>query len=151
MAEVSRGRGIFGRLLVAVGLAWVFWGLFGPAIGVQFGNSLVDLPILPGIVILFIGRSLSRGNRRRSPEPQHDAPTGVRVPPRPESRARPAPIPETNMREPRSATETAAVPEVILGAFEVPEPDLPAPDELPIRRTSAEMVAEARERFGRRP
>ena len=146
MAEVSRGRRVLGRLLTALGLAWIFWGFLGPAFESGFGNSLVDVPIFPGIVMFFIGRVLSGGGRRRRTKPQEDTSTEARVPPRPEPRVRPAPIPERTIAKPVPATEPDAVSEVILEAFEAPEPDLA----VPARKTSAEMVAEARERFGRR-
>lgn len=149
MAEVSRGRGIFGRLLAALGVAWVFWGFLGPVIGLQFGSSLVDLPILPGIVIFFIGRALNRGSRRDASTPEQDVPKEAPVPPRPEPRVRPAPVPERPVREP--SPEPVAISEVILDSFEAPEHDLPDPDDIPVRKTSAEMVAEARRRYGTRP
>lgn len=151
MAEGSRGRGIFGRLLAALGLAWVFWAFLGPTIGLQFGNALADLPILPGIVIFFIGRALSRGRRGDESTPQQDTSTELPAPPRPEPRVGPAPKPERAPREPLPMTEPLAVSDVMIEVFESPEPDLPVPDEMSMRKTSAEMVAEARKRFGRRP
>ena len=150
MAEVSRSRRVLGRLFAGLGLAWIFWGFLGPAFESGFGNNFVDVPIFPGIVMFFIGRVLSGGGRRRRSEPQEDTPTEVGIPPRPEPRVRPAPIPERSIAKPVPATEPDAVSEVILEAFEVPESDLTVPGEVPPRKTSAEMVAEARERFGKR-
>lgn len=127
------------------------WGFFGPAIGLQFGNPFVDVPVLPGIVIFFIGRALSRRSTQGASRPQRDTPTENRVPSRPEPRVKPAPMPERSIQEPLPETEPVEVSEVIFEALESPEPDLTVPGEMPNRKTSAEMVAEARERYGRRP
>jgi hypothetical protein len=152
MAEMSRGRGVFGRLLTALGLAWVFWGFFGPVIGRQFGNSFVDLPPLPGIVIFFIGRALTRGGGRGESRPQQDTRPEAQAPPRLEPPVRPAPAPERTTQELRPVAEPVALSEVMLEAPpEGSEPDLPVSDAVAIRKTSAEMVAEARKRYGRRP
>ena len=151
MAEISRGRGIFGRLLAGFGLVWVFWGFFGSVIGSQFGNDLVDLPILPGIVVFFLGRALTRGTRRVEPSAQPETPAETRVPPRPETRVRSSPVREKTRLEVPPVLEPASVAEDIVEALEAPEPRSSMLDGRSTRKTSAEMVAEARERYGRRP
>ena len=150
MAEVSRGRGIFGRLLAGIGLVWVFWGFFGSVIGQQFGNDLANLPILPGIVIFFLGRALAR-RPRKEPSAQREVPTETRAPRRPGAQVRPSPVRHQTRPEASLAPEPAGVSEVIDETFEAPEPRMSMLDGHFTRKTSAEMVAEARERYGKRP
>ena len=150
MAEVSRGRGVFGRLLAGSGLIWVVWGFFGSLIGRQFGIDLVDLPILPGLVIFFLGRALARGAGRGEPSPQRE-PAETQAPPRSEPRVRPSPVREKPRLEVPPMPEPAVVPEVIVEAFEPTDAQPPIVEAMPARKSSAEMVAEARERYGKRP
>ena len=150
MAEVSRGRGIFGRLLAAIGLVWVFWGFFGSVIGLQFGRDLVALPILPGLVIFFLGRALARRASRGELSSRGEATAEDQSPP-PDPRVRPSPVPEPIRLEAEAVPEPDRVSDVIVGAFEPPEPELSVPDYPATRKSSAEMVAEARQRYGKRP
>lgn len=151
MAEGSRGRGIFGSLLAGSGLIWVLWGFFGSSIGRQFGIDLVDLPIFPGLVIFFLGRALARGSGRGEPSSRRESPAGTQAPPRPEPQVRPSPVREKPRLEAPPVPEHAGVSEVIIEAFEAPEKQPPIVDAMLARKTSAEMVADARERYGKRP
>lgn len=147
MAEVSSGRRVTGRLLVAVGLVWIFWGFFGEVIELQMGRRLLSLPILPGIVLFFVGRSLIRRSRRK-PLPAGGKIKAETPLPRPEPRvSAPGPTREIDRRNPRPVAEPDES-EVMVEAFEIPEPELSTSAGTGARKTSAEMVAEARKRFG---
>ena len=142
---------MLGRLLAAIGLVWVFWGFFGAVIGLQFGNDLLRLSPLPGIVIFFLGRALARRAQRGELSPKRESPSEAQVPARLEPQTTPSPVRERSPQEPPAAPQSPGVAEVIMETFEPPEPQeslLEAPGS---RKTSAEMVREARERFGRRP
>lgn len=162
MDDVSGRRSIFGRLLTALGFVWLFWSLFGDLVTLEFGTTPIDVPILPGFVFLFLGRALSRGARRGAARSEEVEPS----PPRTERQARlplppnesPAPSPvelrpvpsPTPLEEMEVAVEDPVVIEEDI--VEAMETDLdPAPESIGVRKTSAEMVAEARRRFGRRP
>lgn len=150
MAEVSNGRARFGRFLTALGFVWFFWALFGRLIMVELGTTPLDLPILPGFAILFLGRALSRGARAPTTEPESVESPPARTPTR-----RPAPV-EAPPPPPPPVVDLSELLEV-----EQPVIDeaMPADGEIdmdqglsdsPHRMTSAEMVAQARKRFGNR-
>lgn len=150
MADGSGGRGIFGRVLTFGGIAWIFWAVFGQVIALEFGSGALDLPLLPGLVILFLGRALTRARGGQEPVPQEPG-SGSKQPTRPRPQARPRPVSVHRASQPVSAS-----PERVETVEEVPEPyeetgDMPQPAEMPPRKTSAEMVEEARARYGRRP
>lgn len=151
MAEVSRGRGIFGRLLTAFGFVWLLWSFFGELVTLELGATPIDLPLLPGFVFLFLGRALSRGARRRpiestsdeSPRPQSRRPAQPRVQPKPSPR-------ESILERPEPVVEDQVmIEEVMVQALETDE--APVSEGTAARKSSAEMVAEARQRFNRRP
>lgn len=158
MAEASPKRAVVGRVTAAFGLAWIFWAFFGEVIGLQLGRTLLSLPILPGIALLFIGRAISRGSRVRpgsGPEAEPPGrPLGTQTRRRPvettprSSSPRPRPSPPPVRPEPMTPEpETEA-----MAAFEgIAEEIAEALEGTTVRKTSAEMIAEARERFGRRP
>lgn len=150
MAEVPRGRALFGRFLTSFGFIWLLWAFFGELVAVEFGVTPIDLPLLPGFVFLFLGRALSRGARRpagpepqESPQPQTRRPAPLQAEPRPS-------MPRARFEEPEpiELEETVAIEKIVAEAIEG-EVDRIA-EEAGTRKTSAEMVAEARERFGRR-
>lgn len=156
MAE-SSGRKVFGRLLTALGLAWIFWAVAGDRFAMELGQTLVSLPLLPGIVLVFIGRAVTRSSRGRrgegEPEPQPvTSPPQRRPPPRsirPESmRPSPPPAAPTERRSIQTSPEPEA--DAISDALENMQEEI-ADAVVPVgsRKTSAEMVAEARRRFGK--
>lgn len=139
-----------------MGILWMAWsiifGLFEPARG------SFDLPFLPGLLFFFVGRALRKAGRRE-PLPADESssqerrvgagtPRSPRPAPRREQRTRYQPEPETR---PASPMPTSTEPE----AGSEPMSDLAGLEEeileLPPPMTSAEMVAEARRRFGPRP
>lgn len=152
MAESSRGRSLFGRLLTGFGLVWLFWSLFGDLVTLELGTSPISLPLLPGFVFLFIGRALGRGARRRVPEPQEaesPRPQPTRAPdPRPVESLPSLPKSRTRDVIPVVEEEPIAVAEVITESVASDMEQMI--EQAGTRKSSAEMVAEARERFGRR-
>lgn len=165
MAEVSRGQNVFGRLLTAAGLVWVFWAFFGEVIELELGRRLVSLPVFPGIVLLFIGRAIARGARRGEIETRQ-RPSTSQTDTRPEPRrSRPSPAPakrpETRVElepaapppvtpEPAERSGRAPSPEVMIGSLGRSGDGSSDAEKTPVRKTSAEMVAEARARYGKR-
>lgn len=156
MAEGSP-RKVFGRLLTVVGFVWLFWAVVGGMIASELGRNLLTLPILPGIVLLFIGRAFSRSSRRRQREQEVETPDET-----PATRQAPESIRPPSIRPAPSPTRTVASRRI----ESAPEPEADAIAEalgdmqqeiadavvsIDSRKTSAEMVAEARERFGKRP
>lgn len=153
MAEVSRGRTVFGRLLTALGFVWVFWSLFGDLVTLELGTTPVSLPLLPGFVFLFVGRALSRGARRQSaPEPvEQQRPARTAPMPAPRTVEPPPPPSRPKFEAPMPIVEEdqVAMEEVMTEAMEAELERMSDGSE--VRKTSAEMVAEARQRFGKRP
>lgn len=153
MDEVSRGRTVFGRLLTALGFVWLFWSLFGDLVTFELGTTPINLPLLPGLVFLFVGRALSRGARRRvDPAPAEQQRPATTVP-RPAPRSvEPSPSPSRPTYEapmPIVEQDQVAIEEVMTEAMEAELQRIS--DGTEVRKTSAEMVAEARQRFGKRP
>lgn len=146
MANAGRRR-ILGRLTTALGLIWILWSILigSGLVDLELGEALVDLPILPGIVLLFVGRLIGRGQRGGD-----EAEESQTAPPRPAAEQKPPPRPtRSRVMEIESAPEpeAAAVAEAIENmGDEIAE----SVSQTTRRKTSAEMVAEARERFGRR-
>lgn len=133
-----------GRVLTALGIAWMGWALFTGLF--RLGGELegLGLPFLPGLIIFFVGRAMTKaGERRPLPEPGQSQQAAEMKPP-PVRRTAPAPAPEPVIRyepEPEMSDE----PSVEL-------PDLEEEIlELPPAMTSEEMVAEARRRYGPHP
>lgn len=155
MSDRSR-VGLFGRLITIFAIVWILLPLLAAITGLRSGLGLADLPILPGIILLFVGRAMVRRSRRESiedltagqAEPGEQATgasqsTPVRTPPPPQ------PV-TPRVREIRTAPEPEA--EAMTEALGNMEEEIAeALQQAGSRKTSAEMVTEARERFGRRP
>lgn len=152
MSEVSRRRAISGRLLTALGFVWLFWSLFGDLVTLELGTTPINLPLLPGFVFLFVGRALSRGARRQpmpAPvEPQRPTRTQSPAPQRVEPQPTPS-RPRFEPPEPIVEEEHVAIEEVMTEAMKAELQRMS--DGTEARKSSAEMVAEARQRFGKRP
>lgn len=158
MAESSR-RNVLGRVLTVLGFVWILWAVAGDMVAFEMGRNLVSLPLLPGIVLLFIGRAVTRSSRRRQNEelPGLEAeplsnPSKRRLPPesiRPSSmRPSPPPDPPVERRSIRTSPEPEA--DAITHALENMQEEIAdAVGSAAARKTSAEMVAEARRRFGK--
>jgi hypothetical protein len=146
--------GCLGRVLTLLGIVWlgvvVFTGIFGlrdqaGSLGALIGSTL------PGLLLIGVGRTLSRraAERRDAPTlPQPSEPTTgsstskegpakVALPPTPPSR--PTEV------FPKPARTTPPEPEA-----DVPSA-LPAPPIPPQPKSSREMIDEARRRWGSRP
>lgn len=154
MSDRSR-VGLFGRLMTIFGIAWILLPLFAAITGLRPGLGLADLPILPGIILLFVGRAMVRRSRRgriedmTSGPAEQGEPTGASqsTPVRTPSPPRPV---TPRVREIRTAPEPEA--EAMAEALGNMEEEIAeALQQAGSRKTSAEMVTEARERFGRRP
>lgn len=147
MAGDSRQR-MLGRLITALGLVWILWSIFTGSglIDLELADELVGLPILPGIVLLFIGRLIGRGQRRaEEPEAEEHASAS------PATTRRPAPQRPTPTRVLEIESRPEPEAEAVVEAMEnMGEEIAEAIGQTGKRKTSAEMVAEARERFGRR-
>lgn len=147
MAE-NATRGRIGRALTAFGIAWIIWSFISGSglIDLEFADRFVDLPLLPGIALVFLGRILGRNARRAEAEDlaPDTAPEANTAPP-------PTPIPRP---ERRRVIETTPEPEAQILSQAISGMDreiAEAADPTGTRKTSAEMVAEARKRFGGRP
>lgn len=156
MSDRSR-VGLFGRLITIFAIAWILLPLLAALTGLRPGLGLADLPILPGIILLFVGRAMVRRSRRGSIEDlpgSGQAEPGEQATGAPQStpvRTPSPPQPVTpRVREIRSAPEPEA--EAMAEALgNMDEEIAEALQQAGSRKTSAEMVTEARERFGRRP
>lgn len=156
MAEGSR-RKLFGRLFTALGFFWLFWAVVGGMLSAELGRNLISVPILPGIVLLFVGRVINRTSSRSERDDQTEpeqvselsqrrqAPASIR----PVS-IRPAPSPSAAPRSIQTAPEPEA--EAVAAAVDNLQQEIAdSVGSVDSRKTSSEMVAEARERFGKRP
>lgn len=151
MAE-NATRGRIGRGLTALGIAWIIWSFISGSglIDLEFANRFVNVPLLPGIALVFLGRVLGRNARRAESRDDSAEQATSPVSPTPASRT-PAPKPRP---EPRVSIERAPEPEarILSEAVSGMEEEIAdAVDLSGTRKTSAEMVAEARKRFGSRP
>lgn len=151
-----------GRILQILGWLWVIAGFVGPRL---------DLPIptfsvLPGIILIFIARALRRRARRQMPELPTGRPEPEPMPPERTlntERQKTSPLPprpverELEPDPPRSDEDHNELLEKILGANEEMEKPATPTRVTPTRPdtktplTSAEMVAEARKRWDRKP
>lgn len=147
MAE-NATRGRIGRGLTALGIAWIIWSFISGSglIDLEFANRFVNVPLLPGIVLVFLGRVLGR-NARRVESQDDSAPQET---PSPSSAPTPLPRPKPRVAVIESTPEPEArvLSEAVSG---MEEEIADAVDLSGTRKTSAEMVEEARRRFGSRP
>jgi hypothetical protein len=146
--------GCLGRVLTLLGIVWlgvvVFTGVFGlrdqaGSLGALIGSTL------PGLLLIGVGRTLSRraAERRDTPtlpqpsEPATGSSTSKEVP----TPAPPVPPPSrpTEVFPKPARTTPPPAPEA-----DVPS-DLPPPPAPPPPKSSQEMIEEARKRWGRRP
>lgn len=159
MAE-GRTGGFFGRLLAAVGLVWVLWGIISSLglVDIQFVDDFVEFSPWPGLFLVFVGSLLARNARRRrehspaEPPPttpqRPSTPRPHRIPPPPSETRGVARVPEIPEIPPTPQPEAEAVAEAMK---DMDQEIAAAVEEMGRRKTSAEMVAEAKERYGRRP
>lgn len=158
-----------GRVLQAVGWAWLALGFFGGLINLPF-----DLNVFPGIILIFISRIFrAQGARTTSAEEEEAEALEEQVEPRvlntERTRSRPVepqtpagPAPELGVQAPEPTPESkrqemleqilvtgtgvaarATAPETDAKVEEAPGPATPM--------SSAEMIAQARERWNKRP
>lgn len=148
------GAGCLGRVLTLVGVIWlaavVFAGLFGLRDDAGGLATLIGTTI-PALVLLAVGRTLSRRAAERRDAPSLPEPA---TPSAPSSTGPAAPQP------PRSAPSRAQPSEVLPKPVKpapqsAPEPEaatkLPPPPTPPAPKTSQEMIEEARKRWGSGP
>jgi hypothetical protein len=157
---------VLGRILQAIGWVWVIVGFIGPMFGWNAPN------FFPGIILLFVSRIFRAQGSRQSPsdeaadtpaQPERILNTDRLQPPAPPPAAshpvpgKPQPIfekPETSEIE--SDPEDGLLERVLLAGLapseemdDRPEPDALIGDGQP--KSSQDMIAEARKRWGKRP
>jgi len=146
---------VVGRILQVLGWLWVAFGFFGP---------LLDLPNiswLPGFVLVFVSRILrtqaARNSKAEEIEDDTPVPNVERKPDPPKVQTRPAPVapkPTPVVVEPDRDEIEKRLFETMQERAEVPaladvDDFLARTDERP--KTSAELIAEARQRWNKRP
>jgi hypothetical protein len=145
--------GCLGRVLTLLGIIWlgivVFSGIFGlrdsaGSLGALIGSTL------PGLLLIGVGRTLSRraAERRDAPSlPQPSAPPTPSSTPKSEPSTTASP-PPTKPSEvfPKPARAAPAPGPDTEAQSELPPPPLP-----PAPKSSQEMIEEARKRWGRKP
>lgn len=160
---------VVGRILQAVGWIWIVAGFAGPAFGFDAPN------FFPGIILLFISRFF-RANAARTEPPEDDgeatAPQPERIlntdrvqtpPPAPRPAPRPAPQPTPPRPDP-IFEKPAAEPEdigteedlferiLLAGTAAADEMEKSAEPGSDVKhKSSQDMIAEARERWGKKP
>jgi hypothetical protein len=142
--------GCLGRVLTLLGILWlgvvVFTGIFGlrdqaGSLGALIGSTL------PGLLLIGVGRTLSRraAERRDAPSLPHPSPPTPSTPPKTETTTAPSPPPAKPTEVFPKPARTAPAP--------APQGDVPShlpPPPVP-PKSSQEMIEEARKRWGRRP
>lgn len=160
---------VLGRILQAIGWIWLALGFFGPAF---------DLPIqpniFPGIIILFLARILrSQGQRSAPEEPAEARPVEqepqpralnterIRTPETPSQKPPPSsPVTHSTRAPSAEARRQEMLEQILVAGTDLateaasPEPSPVADEEVPATpspMSSAEMIAQARKRWNKRP
>lgn len=160
---------VLGRILQAIGWIWLALGFFGPAF---------DLPIqpniFPAIIILFLARILrSQGERSAPEEPaevqqveQEPQPRAlnterVRTPEAPSQKSPPSsPVTQSPRAPTPEARRQEMLEQILVAGTDLateaasPDPSPVAEEEVPgtyAPMSSAEMIAQARRRWNKRP
>jgi hypothetical protein len=142
--------GCLGRVLTLLGILWlgvvVFTGIFGlrdqaGSLGALIGSTL------PGLLLIGVGRTLSRraAERRDAPSLPQPSPPTPSSPPKTETTTAPSTPPAKPTEVFPKPARTAPAP--------APQGDVPShlpPPPVP-PKSSQEMIEEARKRWGRRP
>lgn len=148
-----------GRILQIIGWIWVAFGFFGPTV------NLPGIPWFPGFILVFISRILRANARRREPDLHHaDAETPTPNvarrpdPPKPQERPSqtPKPPPQPVVVEPSRGEIEARLFESMNEMSDGADPAevdelLEQINQMDRPKSSAEMIAEARERWNKRP
>ncbi len=161
--------GALGRILQIVGWGWLAYSFFAPMLG------LPRIDIFPGIIIVFIARvlrvqatrrttseeevsfeDLSTGETRPQPERPKVEKKPVRTVLPAEPKPRPTRSPAPKAKEtPTGAERDAMLEKILLNGQELAEGTaekvVAAADETPVKLSSAEMIAQARQRWNKRP
>ena len=146
---MNRGMAALGRILQVVGWLWVAFGFFGPMLG------LPGVPWFAGLILVFVSRVVRARAAQMEREAYEDdtlRPNVERKADPPKTRTSPAPV----VVEPsRTEIEQRLVATM---RDEIDTPDQADVDELLAQikdvdrpKTSAEMIAEARQRWNKRP
>jgi hypothetical protein len=142
--------GCLGRVLTLLGIIWlgivVFSGIFGlrdsaGSLGALIGSTL------PGLLLIGVGRTLSRRAAERREQPSLPQPSTPSSPPKTETTtpASPPPARPTEVFPKPTRATPAPVPKEDVPSEPPPPPTPSAP------KSSQEMIEEARKRWGRRP
>lgn len=142
-----------GRALIALGSI----GLVLSFVGQGFlGRGAAGL-FLPAVIVLFIGRSINRRDRRRSMDEVQQASQPVEKPRARPPQRRPIPQPQTKTPPPEKAKVESDLAQA-LAAYrsELPETEAPIPiAEIDLEsldfspKSSTEMIEEARKKFNK--
>ena len=147
---------VLGRILQILGWLWVAFGVFGP---------LLDLPNIswfPGLILVFLSRIVRTQVARRSRAEEQDdtpIPNVERPPDPPKTQSRPAPAapqPTPVVVEPSRQEIEQVLLDSMREKADVPDPVVVDQlsshvDDVERPKTSAEMIAEARQRWNKRP
>jgi hypothetical protein len=136
------GGGCLGRVLIVLGIIWlgavVFAGFFGLRDNAGSFATLIG-STLPGLLLIGVGRTMSRRAAERRDAPTLPQPASPPTPPSP-----PATQPTNVLPKPRKpAPLPNPEPET---PIELPPPQTPSPP-----KTSQQMIEEAHKRWGGRP
>lgn len=145
-----------GRLLQIIGWLWIAFGFFGPMIG------LPSIPWFAGLILVFVSRVVRARASQMEREDQEDdtlRPNVERKADPPKTRANPAPTPPSKpapVVEPSRSEIEQRLVATMRDDIETPDPaavdDLLAQiQEVDRPKTSAEMIAEAHQRWNKRP
>ena len=95
-------RGRIGRFLTAIGFVWIFWAVITSMgiLDLQFGRSFVSVPILPGIILLFVGRLIRRSSGRARDDDDETVEEQQAAAQRPTPMPIPAPVSYTHLTLP---------------------------------------------------
>lgn len=164
---------VFARTIGALGLLLVLAGIFGPITG------LTDIGVVPGMLLLFMARVVSKQAKRAEREAEGREPpqrvlntertsaTAPRLPvpepsqpPRPVRPPSPPPPPKTAPPEPAAAEPGTGEKESIFDSILLAGSELASEKETdvedqspsgPGHKSSGDMIADARKRWGQRP
>ena len=154
-------RSRLGRFVTTIGFVWIFWAIITSLglLSLQFGSGLATLPILPGFILLFLGRAIRRSGRSASDDDDQTVEDQQEAAQRSQSLPEQVPVyepirsaPERTVASRVEESEPAIEALIITDAIEGMDQEIvEIAASRTERKSSAEMVDDARKRFGKRP